>query len=57
MWRGGREAVGGKVGAGAPGKDMVDVRCRGLAAAGGAGAAPRLALKLVGAQRLPAGPF
>ena len=41
--------VGGKVGAGASGKDMVDVRCPGLAAAGGAGAAARLALKLVGA--------
>jgi len=36
--------VGGKVGAGAPGKDMVDVRCPGLAAVGRAGAAPRLAL-------------
>jgi hypothetical protein len=41
--------VGGKVGAGAPGKDMVDVRCAGLASAGSAGAAPRFALKLVGA--------
>jgi len=41
--------VGGKVGAGAPGKDVIDVRCPGLAAAGGAGAAPRVALKLVGA--------
>jgi hypothetical protein len=47
--------VGGKVGAGAPGKDMVDVRCPGLAAVGSAGAAPRLALKLVGAAT--ASPF
>jgi hypothetical protein len=35
---------------------MVDVRCPGLAAAGGAGAAARLALKLVGAQQLPGSP-
>jgi hypothetical protein len=48
--------VGGKVGAGASGKDMVDVRCAGLAAAGGTGAAPWLALKLVRAQRLPDSP-
>ena len=48
--------VGGEVGAGASGKDMVDVRCPGLAAVGGAGAAPPLPLKLAGTQRLPASP-
>jgi hypothetical protein len=31
---------------------MVDVRCPSLAAVGGAGTAPRLVIKLVGAQRL-----
>jgi hypothetical protein len=36
---------------------MVDVRCPGLAATGAASTAPRLALKLVHAQRLPANPF
>jgi hypothetical protein len=48
--------VGGKVEAGAPGKDMVDERCLSLAAVGGAGAAPRLAPKLAGAPSKEARP-